>query len=58
MGEDFVMSGYISRDVIWWRPFGGWGVMLKRTPLRFSERNGYVKYYRMPFGWRLVFLAA
>ncbi len=34
----------------------GWGVQLKNTKPLFSERNGYVKTYWLPFGWRSRFL--
>lgn len=47
---------YFSKDLIWWRPFGGRGICIKRTKPLFSERNGYSKTYRLGFGWRLAFL--
>jgi hypothetical protein len=50
------MSYYLSRDVIWIRPFGGRGIALKRTRLLFSERSGDTKYLRLPFGWRAIWL--
>lgn len=48
---------YISSDVRWFR-FGrnGYGLSLKRTSMLFSERNGYDKYLKLPFGWRLKLL--
>lgn len=34
----------------------GYGLSLKRTQLLFSERYGYKKYFKLPFGWRLMVL--
>ena len=38
------MSVYISRDVVWFRILGyGMHIKLARSPMLFSERNGYTK---------------
>lgn len=34
----------------------GYGFMITNSLILFSERNGYVKFYRLPFGYRLKFL--
>lgn len=52
-----IIYGLIMKDVIWIRVvFFNWGLAFKRTPLLFSERNGYKKYLKLPFGWRLIIL--
>ena len=49
--------GFICKELIWVRVGGrGYGLAIKKTPILFSERYGYVKYWRLPFGWRLVIL--
>jgi len=50
--DRFGLRFYIGRDIHWFR-FRCIGFSIKRTPLVFSERNGYTKYWRLPFGWRL-----
>lgn len=35
----------------WFRIFG-WGLWFSNGPLSFSERNGYVRVNKLPFGWR------
>lgn len=47
--------GFISKVSIWFR-LGKRGIAFKRTPLPFSERNGFRKYLKLPFGWRVVYL--
>lgn len=43
---------HVSATLIWYRRAGvGWA--LDRSPLLFSERNGYGKFRQLPFGWRL-----
>lgn len=42
----------ISDDGVWFR-WGGRGWSLDRSPLTFSERNGYKPFRRLPFGFRL-----
>jgi hypothetical protein len=52
-----IIRGYFSKNLIWVR-FGvnSAGFKLSRTRLLFSERNGYKKYIKLPFGWRVSFL--
>lgn len=33
----------------------GRGMCIRCTPLLFSEKEGHTPYYKLPFGWRLVF---
>ena len=52
-----LFSCHISSDTIWIRiPAHGYGLTIKKTDLLFSERNGYKKYLKLPFGWRLSLL--
>lgn len=39
-----------------WVRFFGWGLWFSNGPLSFSERNGYKKFVKLPFGWRMGFL--
>ena len=43
-----------------WLRFGrsGKGVSFSNTPMLFSERYGYTKYFLLGFGWRFQFLGA
>lgn len=47
------LYGLIEPDLIWVRAHP-WsiGLTIKRTKPLFSERNGYTKSHRLPFGWR------
>lgn len=49
--------GYLHPECSWvrWRPSGR-GLVLTRQPPLFSERFGYVKAYKIGFGWRVKFL--
>ena len=38
-------------DQFWFRIFG-YGISFEKTRLNFSERNGYKKILKLPFGWR------
>ena len=49
------MSGYISRDLLWFRTRFG-GLALSRQPKLFSERNGFVRCIPLLCGWRLILL--
>jgi hypothetical protein len=42
----------ISDDGVCYR-WRGRGWSLDRSPLTFSERNGYREFRRLPFGWRV-----
>lgn len=52
-----LFSYYKDSDCMWFR-FGrnGYGASIKRTEMLFSERYGYRKYLKLPFGWRLTLL--
>uniref|UniRef100_A0A6M3IIQ7 Uncharacterized protein n=1 Tax=viral metagenome TaxID=1070528 RepID=A0A6M3IIQ7_9ZZZZ len=55
----FIFYGFISVRLIWIRiMFFNHGISLDKTPLRFSERYGYHKYLRLPYGWRISILKA
>lgn len=52
-----LVYGLIDRNGLWlwFRPFGR-GVAVTNGPLLFSERYGYAKFLRLPFGWRAKLL--
>ncbi len=50
-----IFSYYISKDLCWFKIYK-WGISISREPLRFSERNGYTKYLKLPFGWRATIM--
>lgn len=37
---------------LWFRIFWGYGLSITNGCKRFSERNGYEKRFRLPFGYR------
>ena len=37
----------------WFRIFWGYGLHFTNGPMLFSERNGYEKRMKLPFGWRV-----
>lgn len=39
----------------WFRLFG-YGLSINNSRLTFSQRNGYTKYARLPFGYKAVWL--
>lgn len=45
----------ITGTGFWFRILG-WGLWFCNSPLSFSERNGYIKVRKLPFGWRWGFL--
>lgn len=47
--NDYFGSGF------WFRIFG-YGLWFSNGALNFSERNGYKKIRKLPFGWRMGFL--
>ena len=54
-----LIYGFTSKNFKWIRI--GWikyGIVLKKTPLLFSERYGYTKYLKLPFCWRIEILKA
>jgi len=54
-----IIYGFTSKNLIWIRVgYLKYGIAIKRTPLLFSERYGYTKYFGLPFGWRIEILRA
>jgi len=47
-----IFSGYKGRYVTWFRIFG-FGLFFTKWEPVFSERHGYKKRLRLPFGWRV-----
>lgn len=45
----------ISGVGFWFR-ICGWGLWFAKRPLTFSERNGFRKVRRLPYGWRWGYL--
>lgn len=52
--------GYDYKDPvfkkIFWIRFLGYGIHITNSRALFSERNGMIKSYKLPFGYRLKFL--
>lgn len=44
---------YIASTLVWLR-CGKHILVISRAPLLFSERNGYKKYKKLWFGWRIM----
>lgn len=49
------MKYHLTHDMFWLR-INGVGFVIRRDALMFSERYGYTKYLRLPFGWRANWL--
>jgi len=45
-----------SGSGFWFRIFWGYGLHFTNGKMRFSERHGYEKFLRLPFGWRIKIL--
>jgi hypothetical protein len=43
---------HLSKSNFWYR-WRDRGWLLTRSPMLFSERNGYMEFRQLPFGWRL-----
>ena len=57
--EWYFINGYISNTLIWIRVgYFKHGIAIKKTPMLFSERNGYTKFIPLWFGWRVSILKA
>lgn len=53
----FPFPYYLSSKVCWIRiSSDGYGLSLKNTRLLFSEKYGYRKSLKLPFGWRLMII--
>lgn len=50
-----VISYHFTKTSFWVRILGI-GISVSKEPMLFSMRNGYKKYLKLPFGWRISYL--
>jgi len=48
-----LIYGHLSTQASWVRYWRGKGIVLTRQRPLFSERMGYTKSKKLPFGWRI-----
>lgn len=49
------MESWNNSSKGFWIRFFGYGIHVTNSRLNFSERNNFVKFYKLPFGYRLIF---